>query len=291
MRKIILLITLFFISFSCDKDREEENTYSGNSFVSFENITSTSLSVPEDGGAYTVKVLISHEQSSDVSATLNVEVVSQGGVAYTTSANQVTIPAGQLSGNFTITPVNDNFNSTSTVIKLTIATVTPGIIVGLKEVGSYEKTITIVNDDCPTKFNNWFGSINVEDVGYSTIPGTGAANVSGSCDVLVVTTSTNLVGWTSGALNNVAHTFVFTPNAPNSTTGFVEIEDTKIGTANFNFGAGSEPGDVFYTSSFGTYDETTKTIELDYLLRVRRLSTGAMYNLNTWTGTNKIIKP
>jgi hypothetical protein len=291
MRKIILLLTLSFFALSCDKDKEEENTYSGNSFVSFEKITSTSLSVPENGGAYNVKVLISKEQSSDVSVVVNASVLVQGGVNYTTSSNQVTIPAGQLFGNFTITPVNDNLNTTSTVIKVSIASANPGIIVGLKEVGSYEKTITIVNDDCPTKFNTWFGAVNVEDVGYPAIPGTGAANVSGSCDILVVTTSSNLVGWTNGALSNVAHTFVFTPDAPNSTTGFVEIEDTKIGTANFNFGAGSEPGDVFYTSSFGTYDETTKTIELDYLLKVRRLSTGAMFNLNSWTGTNKIIKP
>jgi hypothetical protein len=292
MKKIVLFITLSFIAFSCDKDKVEENTYSGSSFVSFENITSTSLSIPEDGGAYNLKVTISKEQSSDVNVGINIEVLTPGGVNYTTSSNQVTIPAGQLSANLTITPVNDNLNTSSSVIKVSIASVNPGIIIGLREVGSYEKTITLVNDDCPTRFNIWFGSVNVEDVGYGVAPGTGAATVAGTCDILVVTSATNFVGWSTGAYNSVAHEFAFTPDAPNSPTGTVDIEPTVIGRANFTISGVSTPCDVLYTASFGTYDQTTKIIECDYQIRARRVSDGAVFSLGaSWSGTTRIIKP
>lgn len=291
MKKIVLFITLSFISFSCDKDKVEENTYSGSSFVSFENITSTSLSIPEDGGAYDLKVTISKEQSSDVNVGINVEVLTPGGVNYTTSSSQVTIPAGQLSANLTITPVNDNLNTPSSVIKVSIASVNPGIIIGLREVGSYEKTITLVNDDCPTRFNIWFGSVNCVDVGYGATTGTGAATVAGTCDILVVTAATNIVGWSSGAYNSVGHEFVFTPDAPNSPTGVVDIEDTIIGRTNFTIGGVSTPCDVLYTASFGTYDQTTRIIECDYQIKARRVSDGATFNVPGWSGTNRIIKP
>lgn len=292
MKKIVLFITLSFIAFSCDKDKVEENTYSGSSFVSFENITSTSLSIPEDGGPYNLKVTISKEQSSDVNIGINIEVLTPGGVNYTTSSSQVTIPAGQLSSNLTITPVDDVLNTPSSVIKVSIASVNPGIIIGLREVGSYEKTITLVNDDCPTRFNIWFGSVNCQDVGYSTRPGTGAATVAGTCDILVVTSATNFVGWTSGAYNSVPHEFVFTPDAPNSPTGVVDIEDTVIGRANFNIGGVSTPSDVLYRASFGTYNQTTRIIECDYQLLIRTVATGTLYSLGAnWSGTTRIIKP
>ena len=287
MKKIVLFITLSFIAFSCDKDKVEENTYSGSSFVSFENITSTSLSIPEDGGAYNLKVTISKEQSSDVNVAFDIEVITQGGVNYTTTSNQVTIPAGQLSSNLTITPVNDNLNTQSSVVKVSISSVNPGIIIGLREVGSYEKIITLVNDDCPTRFNIWFGSVDCEDVGYGAVPGTGAATVAGTCDVLVVTAATNLVGWSAGAYNSVAHEFAFTPDAPNSPTGFVDIEDTEIGRATFSIGE----CDILYTASFGTYDQTTKIIECDYQIKARRISDGAIFNVTGWFGTTRIIKP
>ena len=174
---------------------------------------------------------------------------------------------------------------------MSIASVNPGIIIGLREVGSYEKTITLVNDDCPTRFNIWFGSVNCEDVGYGATPGTGAATVAGTCDILVVTAATNIVGWTSGAFNSVAHEFVFTPDAPNSPTGIVDIEDTIIGGRNFTIGGVSSPCDVLYTASFGTYNQTTRIIECDYQIKARRISDGATFNINGWNGTNRIIKP
>ena len=175
---------------------------------------------------------------------------------------------------------------------MSIASVNPGIIIGLREVGSYEKTITLVNDDCPTRFNIWFGSVNVEDVGYGVAPGTGAATVAGTCDILVVTSATNFVGYGTGALNNVQHEFVFTPDAPNSPTGIVDIEPTVISRRNFTIGGVSSPCEVLYTASFGTYNQTTRIIECDYQLFARRISDGALFTLGaSWSGTNRIIKP
>ena len=103
----------------------------------------------------------------------------------------------------------------------------------------------------------------------------------------MVTAATNIVGWTTGAYNSVAHEFSFTPDAPNSPTGIVDIEDTVIGRATFSIGL----CDILYTASFGTYNQTTRIIECDYQIKARRVSDGALFNVTGWNGTNRIIKP
>ncbi|WP_396140384.1 hypothetical protein [Flavobacterium sp.] len=282
MKKIVLFIVLSFIAFSCDKDKVEENTYSGGSFVSFEKISSTSLSVPEDGGAYNLKVTISKEQSSDVNVALNIVVLTEGGVNYEIVSNQVTIPAGQLSGNLTITPVNDDLNTPSTVIKVSISSVNPGIIIGLSEVGSYEKTITLVNDDCPTQYGYWFGSLSIEDVGYGSTPGSGSANINGDCDKLIV--DNNLPG--IGSATNTIYELIFTPTNPSGSQGTVVVNETPSRTG---LSASGVAVTAVY-SAFGTYDTSTGEIIIDYSLDAKSDATGAILG-TYYTGTNVIRLP
>jgi hypothetical protein len=285
MKKIVLFIALSFIAFSCDKDKVEENTYSGGSFVSFEKISSTSLSVTEGGGAYNLKVTISKEQSSDVNVALNIVVLTQGGVNYEIASNQVTIPAGQLSGNLTITPVNDDLNTPSTVIKVSILSVNPGIIIGLSEVGSYEKTITLVNDDCPTQYGYWFGSLSIEDVGYETTPGSGSANSNGACDKLIVTNDLPAIGDGGVPANlNTIYELIFTPTNASGSQGFVVVNETPSRT-------GLQNGTVTAVySATGTYDTATGEISLDYSLDAKSNATGAILG-NYYTGVNVIRLP
>jgi hypothetical protein len=285
---VFTLATLLFVS--CSKDGPEAFLYKGDDFVSFENITSTSIAVSEDQEEAKITVKLSRVQPVDVAVTITIEEI-QVNVGYSIPNSNVIIPAGETEGSFIINPIDDDVNTPSTILRATITATTPALKIGLREVGSYSKTITIVNDDCPTKFNLWFGAVNVVDVGYATINGTGSGNAGGDCDILRVTTANNLVGWTSGAFSSVPHDFTFLPDFPNSTTGLVEIPSTEIGQANFNFPGGAGPGVVLYTITYGEYNETTKVLEADYQVRVRRVSDGALFNLSGWSGTNRVIKP
>jgi hypothetical protein len=293
MKNIIKLLFISILIFtSCSKDQVEENKYSGQEFVSFDNINSVEFSILENqinGGS--LKVLLSREMPENVVVTIDVQAVSSN-VGYTIPTPTVTIPAGQIEGSFKIIPINDNVNSLSTVLNVTIKSTSNNLKVGLREVGSYSKKVVIVNDDCPTKFSNWFGAISVEDVGYPpALAATGSGNASGDCDLLRVVAATNLVGWTTGAIANASHIFKFLPSTPGSTSGTIELQPVLIGTGNFNFpGAPATPGEVFYEITFGEYNESTNIIEVDYRLRVKQVSTGTFFNLNGWTGTNRIIK-
>lgn len=285
---VFALTTLMFIS--CSKDGPEAFLYKGEDFVSFENITSTNVAFSEDQGEGKIAIRMSKAQPVDVTVSLTIEEVEVN-VGYSIPSSQIVIPAGEIEGFFVVVPVDDDLNTPSTIIKATITATTPALKVGLREPGSFTKTITIVNDDCPTKFNIWFGGVNVQDVGFATVAGNGSGNDAGDCDVLRVITATNLVGWTSGATANVPHDFTLQPDFPNATTGLVTIASTQIGQANFNFPGGAGPGAVLYTITYGEYNETTRIIETDYQVRVRRLSDGALFNLSGWSGTNRIIKP
>jgi hypothetical protein len=285
---VFTIATLMFVS--CSKDGPEEFQYKGGDFVSFSNITSTSIAVSEDQPEARISILLSKAQPNDVTVNITVEEIEVN-VGYSIPSTAIVIPAGETSADFVINPIDDDLNTPSTRLKVSISSTSPALKIGLREVGSYSKDVTIVNDDCPTKFNLWFGSVNVVDVGFSTIQGNGSGNAAGDCDILRVTTGTNLVGWTSGATQNVPHDFTFIPDSPNSPTGLATIEPTKIGQANFNFGAGAEPGEVLYTITYGEYNETTKVVDVDYQVRVRRISTGALFNLTSWSGANQIVKP
>lgn len=285
---LFTLATLMFVS--CSKDGPEAFLYKGDDFVSYENITSTSVAVSEDEAEARIAIKLSKVQPVDVTVNITIEELEVN-VGYSVPSTQIVIPAGQTEGFFIVNPVNDDLNSPSTRIKATITSTTPALKIGLREEGSFSKTITIVNDDCPTRFNIWFGAINVADVGFATIAGNGSGNATGDCDILRVITATNLVGWTTGATANVPHDFALTPDFPNSPTGVASIASTLIGQATFNFPGGAGLGDVLYTITYGEYNETTRIIETDYQVRVRRLSDGALFNLSGWSGTNRIIKP
>jgi len=289
-KRFLTLLVAGALVASCSKEEPGDFLYTGEEFVAFENINATSISISEDAGSAQIKIQLSKPQSVATTVTVSVEELELN-VGYSIPSTQVVIPAGEFDGFFVINPVNDNLNSPATRLKITLTAATPDMKIGMREIGSYTKNVTIVNDDCPTKFNTWFGPVTVQDVGYGSVPANGSGNAVGACDILRVVGATNLVGWTSGADAAVNHDFTLVPDFPNAPTGVATIANTRIGQANFNFGAGAEPGEVLYTITFGEYNETTKIIEVDYQVRVRRISTGALFNLSGWNGTNRIIKP
>lgn len=291
-KRFLTILVVGALVASCSKEEPGDYLYTGKDFVSFANINATNISISEDAGSAQIKVQLSRPQSVATTVTVTVEELELN-VGYSIPSTQVVIPAGEFEGNFVINPVNDNLNSPATRLKVTITAATPDMKIGMREVGSYTKNITIVNDDCPTKFNTWFGPVTVQDVGYGSVPANGSGNAVGACDILRVVAATNFVSWTSGADTAVNHDFTLVPDFPNAPTGVATIAPTRVGQANFNFpNAPSTPGEVLYTITFGEYNETTKVIEVDYQMRVRQLSSGTIFSLGAaWSGTNRIIKP
>lgn len=279
-----LFLSLIFLV-SCSKDQTGELTYNEQDFVSFEKITVTDLFIGEDQTEGKIQVSISKPQSSET--IINLTIVEESlNVGYSLTSNQVIIPAGEVTGYIVFIPLNDNINTPSTKLNVTISSVNNGLNIGLAEEGSYFKNVTIVNDDCPTKFNFWFGDITCEDVGYGSTLGLGSANASGDCDILNINNDLPGAGGTAITSN---FNFLLTPDFPGSTTGFVTSAPTYMGDRNFTIGGVSTPCEMLYYLLYGTYDETTKTIETDYYMRVKSKSTGTVYNW--YSGSNKITKP
>src|SRR5690606_40120597 len=127
--------------------------------------TSKDFFASEDAGQISFPVLLSKEYSSDV--TVNFEVIDGtaiNGTHYNVVSNSVVIPAGETQGNILINLVDDNEGNDSRTfdLKLTGSSVS-GVVFGLGgEEGSFFKTVTIANDDCPTKFNFWAGPLTID---------------------------------------------------------------------------------------------------------------------------------
>lgn len=287
---IFTIVTLLLVS--CSKEYGDSFVFRGDNFISFDGVESTTLAISEDQGETNITFRITRPQPVDVTVNFEVEELEVN-VGYIIPSTSIVIPAGSTSANFVIIPVDDEETTPSTRLVVTMVSSNPSFQIGIREPGSFRKEITIVNDDCPTGFNLWFGALSVEDVGFPPpLAAVGSGNASGACDILRVTAATNLVGWTSGAIANAPHDFLFIPFFEGGTQGFVELQPTLIGRANFNFpGEAGGAGEVFYEITFGQYDEDTKIIEVSYVVRVRQVSTGNMFNLTGWNGTNRIIKP
>lgn len=286
MKKYIIKMAAFamFASFlsSCEADKI---IYSGADFVTFPNIRTTALPVTESSGTLSTPVNLSKAYNTDVTVTFEITPTNAvAGVDYEILTPTVVIPAGELSANFSVRVINDDeVNGVRTIDVKIASTSVPGIEIGLAEEGSYFKKISIVNDDCPTKFTNWLGNLSIEDVGESTYTGTGESNASGACDVLVVTG--NLAGETSTNITGGVSKFniLFTPTNDDGSVGEVVVPLTSVGTR----ASGGTTYDTKYSGS-GTYDVTTGEIVIDYTFDAYNQSTGAAVG-TFWTGQN-IIK-
>ena len=261
---------LLVFTYSCEEEGAE--VFNRTDFVSFNEQPGT-LNITENEMSRDVEIGITAAFDTDVTITLAVtDVTAVQGVDYTLSSNTVTIPAGEFVGSFAIIPVdNDEFNESKTLTVEITQVSAAGVNIGHANIASYFKNIIIVNDDCPTMSNIWWGDLSIEDVGFGFIPGTGAANASGSCDVLAVLSDLP----NGGITPEVPFELFLTPSFPGATSGTVDVP-AQIYCTNCSAGLDAE-----YSAS-GSYDEATQTIILFYSLD---RTDGA----NFWTGTNIIM--
>lgn len=283
MKKIFFLAVGLF-AISCEQnDHDLFKTFDDYTYVGFTN-GNAAVSTAEDSGTFEIPVLISAAQDQDVVVTLTTtDGTAVAGQHFSLVSSTVTIPAGQYGASFVVNIVDDEDLNESRTFEIGLTANVAGIRVGLDgSIGTSEKTVLIVNDDCPTNYNIWFGAILVEDVGFGDTPGVGSANASGTCDILVV--DNNMSGFT--AVTNTIHEVVLVPDFDGATTGTAAVADTTVRTniANAQFG----PLSAVYEAS-GFYDEDSATITLEYVLKA--VNAGGSTVGNFYTGTNVITKP
>lgn len=242
---------------------EQDFLFDGPHFVSF---TQESISLSENA-ASPMGAVVQISQKQDFDVQVNFEVSAEGAVEgqdyniLTTSP--VTIPAGSFEVPIMIEPIdNSDFETAARKVTFTITSASNDIGVQVNE----SAEVNIVNDDCPSQSNIWWGDLTLVDVGYATTSGTGSANSNGDCDVLVI--EGDLIG---GAV--AAVTYYLTPASDGATNGTIEAPKGLYDCCSTAYEYEAE----------GTYDEITQTILLDYTFY---RADGTVF----WTGST-IITP
>lgn len=275
------LVALSFVLNSCDAtDDDNQKAYSSSDFVMFSNV-GRDLSVAEDATTLTIPVSISKRSSTDVTVSLNYTNGSAESGVHFNGPTSVVIPAGEISANLMIAIIDDEDLNTTRSFTLEIASVSDSSYgVGIFDEGSYSKSISIINNDCPTKFTYWVGGLSIEDEGFGSTPGTGSANSSGDCDILVV--DNDLPGVAGNAVANTLNTLYnvfFTPTNADGSEGTVVVTNTNS--------AKVVSGGVTYDAKYsgtGTYSTVTGEVRIDYALRAYRAD-GTLAG-TFWSGTN-----
>jgi len=160
----ILFLSFVFVFTSCE---EEENVSLavGEGFIQF---AKTSANLPEESSSPTTVTVVyggSAEQNTN-GITVDFEVTSSDNSRYTVSPSggSVTIPAGQVSADITITPV-DNFDVDGNVdvtVKLSTSSSKP-IGLGGENVRFNEFVVTLIDNDCPININAFVGTYSVSE--------------------------------------------------------------------------------------------------------------------------------
>ena len=277
MKKIFLFILTLIFFASCDETSNLVKTYESDSFVSFKG-AGPNITVGENQGTAQIPFTMSTASAQDVTVVFKVEnETAVSGTHFTFPTLSVVVPAGQYGGNLALNLVDDVVFNASRTFKLTILSNSANFKIGLGVLAdSSIKKVIIVNNDCPTRSDLWFGSLNVEDVGYGSTRGTGSANATGTCDVLRV--DNDLPGYGGQTIYDIN----LVPSAPNSLTGRATILPT-ISRANLTATTNA------VLVGTGTYNQTTKTITIDYILQERRIADNSIVRL-IYSGTNIITK-
>ncbi|KGO84759.1 hypothetical protein Q765_19820 [Flavobacterium rivuli WB 3.3-2 = DSM 21788] len=249
---------------SCDEDTV---SYSGENFVTLQNVASTSLRFFENAGTYSIPVTIAFPVDHDVTVgfTLTSDTAVEG-VHYTLPGNSIVIPAGQVTANIVIGIIDNDILDDSKVFQFKLASISDtGIALGIANPGSTTKRALLINDDCTTEFAIWFGDLNVASNGSNVGTAIGDVNENGDCNILLVTGLLHPgVGESDGPIN-----FVFTPNSPGATSGTVVAESQLYQAQGYEEAGVSY--DIFYTAT-GTYNEVTKVLNV---VSSARISLGA----------------
>lgn len=91
------------------------------------NLSLSSATLNENAGTTTLVASIATAVSVPITVKLNFSGSATQGTDYTASATSITIPAGQVSGNITLTAIDESLASGTKTITASIASVSPGV--------------------------------------------------------------------------------------------------------------------------------------------------------------------
>lgn len=278
MKKILILSLAIFTLIACEEDR---TIYSGDTFVAFRS-TQSAVSINEAIGTYNLQIGIADEQNEDISVELDVTSDTAIEGTHFNIPSSITIPAGETLVTIPVEIMDDELSNPIRNFTVEIASVSnPSVNIGILDEGSYSKSFSIVNDDCPTQFTYWVGDIIVEDVGFGSFQASSSVNETGDCDLLIV--DGNVAGF--GSPDNTIYEIQFIPTNTEGTEGITIVESTLV-----KYQADTNSiADAYYEAS-GTFDTETGEIVLDYELPAFHTSTGE-YLGSFGSGTTIITIP
>lgn len=289
MKNIIKYMSLTFCSLlilsSCESDDSLYKSYSGDSFISFKNNKVATLSIPEDAGSFSIPVYISSPLDVDLTVELEyIEDTAIYGEHFTFDSTTAVIPAGESEAVFILNLTDDDeFNDSREFLMNIKSTSSSLLTIGMGgNQASHSQKVIIANNDCPTKFNHWTGSLSVNywdtDPYETTLSGQGV--LSGVCDVLIVRVPF-LAGYGTSDGVNDDYELTFIPYNEEGTIGEIQMEDKLISTeAHTTF-------DLYYRLDSGSFNVDTGVIFLEFTAIAIHKETG-QYGGFFWSGTNTI---
>src|SRR5690606_14659033 len=90
-------------------------------------LNSSATTLEENGGEVTVTVQLSEATDEDVVVTLALAGAAEQGVDYNATGTQITIPAGETSGEVTISALDDSLDEDDETIVIDISSVTGAV--------------------------------------------------------------------------------------------------------------------------------------------------------------------
>ena len=213
MKKIIASLVVLTMLISCG-DAENPTYVPEGDFVQFET---ASTSTAEDGDAVTIDVALgSTDNPNGTSVNFDVNIASGDASRYTIEPSNgvLDIPAGEFTGEITITPI-DNLDNDGNV-ELTLELVSSSNLgVGVAGIGleKVEASVVINDNDCPTVISEEYGVDVFALGGQAPSHSVEFVPVDGTDNQWTITSSwgPNFVGWATGnAANNGAFLYAGT---------------------------------------------------------------------------------
>lgn len=171
---------------SCDEDTV---TYGGDNFVSFDDVTNTRLQFFENGGVSETLVYLAFPKSTDVTVNFTVtsDLAVEGTDYVVLTPGSITIPAGSTSAPIRIQIIDNDVMDDSKPLSIALTGVNDGsVTVGLTDTGSKNKRLLIVNNDCTTNFQEFFGTLDAFVPSGKVGTANAIANEDGECNVLLI---------------------------------------------------------------------------------------------------------
>lgn len=153
MKKLVILFALGlgFSMQSCETDDVVDPNAGAGPEVT---IVVDPIAIVENGGVAEVTASLSESSESEVTINLSFNGSATEGTDYTTSSNQIIIPAGSITGSLSITAIDNDDEDGSKTVLISIESIENGY-----ESSAQELQLTIEDDDGAIAFNVIFNEI------------------------------------------------------------------------------------------------------------------------------------